>query len=241
AAGPGDDHRGAPRGAAGLRGGAGQPPPQAGTGLRAAVLPLRRAGGLRRVPGPAAAPDAHDRVAAAQPPPRLHEARGGGPGRLRRPLRRGDGALGRPPRRARRALPGPGPLRGLPRLPDPLLPPPERPGGDAPPRAAHHPAGPPRLPGGRPGDAPAHRREGRAPGDRRGDALRRPLARAEPRAPRRRAPGRGSPPVPVAADPRRTPGPRRGRGVAAAPRGSPSLLLVLRTGRTGLVRLVRPR
>ena len=42
-----------------------QPPPQAGPGVRARRLPLRRAGRLRRVPRPAAPPDAHHRVAAA--------------------------------------------------------------------------------------------------------------------------------------------------------------------------------
>ena len=69
-------------------------------------------------------------------------------------------------------------LRRVARLQGALLPPPQRPGGHAPPRAAHHPAGPPRLPGGGPGDAPPHRRAGRPPGRRRGDALRRPLARS---------------------------------------------------------------
>ena len=129
-----------------------------------------------------------DRVAGAQPAPRLHPARGRRPGRRRRALRRGDGALGR---------------RCTTRWPS----------GSRPRRAyavslaykvrfylhlnareAMHllelrttPAGPPRLPGGRPGDAPPHRRAGRPPRGGRGDALRRPLTGAEPRAPRRRA------------------------------------------------------
>ena len=63
----------APRGpggaAAGLRGGAGQPPPQAGPGLRAHRLPVRRPGRLRRLPGPPAPPPAHHRVAAAHARP----------------------------------------------------------------------------------------------------------------------------------------------------------------------------
>ena len=58
-------------------------------------------------------------------------------------------------------------------------------------------AGPPRLPRGRPGDAPPHRRAGRPPRRGRGHALRRPLARAQPRAPRRRTSGRSPPPEPL--------------------------------------------
>ena len=56
-------------------GDAGQPAPQAGPGLRAHRLPLRRALRLRRVPRPAAPPPAHHRVAAAHPAPRLRAAR----------------------------------------------------------------------------------------------------------------------------------------------------------------------
>ena len=48
-----------------LRRRAGEPAPQAGPGVRARRLPLRRALRLRRLPRPAAAPHAHDRVAAA--------------------------------------------------------------------------------------------------------------------------------------------------------------------------------
>ena len=49
----------------GVRGRAGEPPPQAGSGVRAGRLPLRRAVRLRRVPRPAAPPHADHRVAAA--------------------------------------------------------------------------------------------------------------------------------------------------------------------------------
>ena len=66
----------------GLRGRPGQPAPQARPGARAAHLPLRRPRRLRRLPRPPAPPHAHDRVAAAQPPPRLHPPRGGRPRRL---------------------------------------------------------------------------------------------------------------------------------------------------------------
>ena len=83
--GAGHERRGAPGRRAGLRGGAGQPAPQAGPGPRADRLPVRRARRLRRLPRPPAPPHAHHRVAAAQPPPRLHPARGGRPGRRGRP------------------------------------------------------------------------------------------------------------------------------------------------------------
>ena len=59
----------------GLRRRPGQPAPQAGPGVRAHLLPLRRPRRLRRLPGPPAPPDAHHRVAGPQPPPRLHPAR----------------------------------------------------------------------------------------------------------------------------------------------------------------------
>ena len=50
--------------------------------------------------------------------------------------------------------------------------------------------GPPGLPDRGPGDAPPHRRGGRPQGGGRDDALRRPHARGQPRAPRRRTPRR---------------------------------------------------
>ena len=81
------------------------------------------------------------------------------------------------------------------------------------------PAGPPRLPDRRPGDAPAHRRAGRPPRRGRDDALRRPLARARPRAPRRRAPRRSSAASP--ADPR-----HRGRLRRRRPAQSPRVVWV---------------
>ena len=133
------------------------------------------------------------------PAPRLHPARGGRPGRPRRGLRRGHGPLGRPARRPDRPLPGPGPLRRLPGLQGAVLDADERPRGDAHARAALHAPGPPCVPGGGPGHAPPHRRGGRPPGGGRADALRRPHPRAGPGAPRRRAPGRGPPPVPLIA------------------------------------------
>ena len=66
------DERDQPR--PGLRGGAGEPAPQAWAGVRAHRLPVRRAVGLRRLPRPAAPPAADDRMAAAHaaswlPPP----------------------------------------------------------------------------------------------------------------------------------------------------------------------------
>ena len=107
---------GALRPARRLRGGAGQPPPQARPGLRADGLPLRRAGRLRRLPRPPAPPHAHHRVAAAVDPPRLRGARPGRRGRGHRPVRRGHGHLGRALRRAvgdrsrpRRPTPSPWP------------------------------------------------------------------------------------------------------------------------------------
>ena len=79
-----------------VRGGAQQPPAQARARVRAHRLPLRRARRLRRVPRPAAAPDADDRVAAAHTAPRLRDARAGAskPGSTHA-LRRRDGTLGR--------------------------------------------------------------------------------------------------------------------------------------------------
>ena len=58
-------HRRAGGLAARVRGGPVEPAPQAGPGVRAHRLPLRRPRRLRRVPRPAAPPDADDRVAAA--------------------------------------------------------------------------------------------------------------------------------------------------------------------------------
>ncbi len=81
-----------------------QSTPQAGPGVRAHRLPVRRAVRLRRVPRPAAPPHAHDRVAAPDAEPRLHAARADRRGRRRRAVRRVDGALGAPVRRPRTAV-----------------------------------------------------------------------------------------------------------------------------------------
>jgi hypothetical protein len=83
---------------------------------------------------------------------------------LAEPFQAGHGRLGRPvwalasrfPAQAAYAV-GPGP-------PGPVRYDDERPRADAPGRAALHPPGPPRLPVGRPADAPAGGRRGRAPG-----------------------------------------------------------------------------
>ena len=149
-----------------------------GPGARADRLPLRRARRLRRLPRPPAPPHADHRVAAAQPPPRLHPARAG---------RRSPAP---PPPSTRRWTARPPsttcwPTASRPRRPTPSA----WPTGSAScmqlnAREAMHlielrtePAGPPRLPAGRPGDAPPHRRAGRPPGRGRDDALRRPHAR----------------------------------------------------------------
>src|SRR5262249_55512412 len=66
-----------------------------------------------------------------------------------------------------------GALRGRDGVPGALLYGDERAGGDAPDRASHGAAGPSLLPPRLPADAPAHRREGRTPRNRRRDALRR--------------------------------------------------------------------
>jgi hypothetical protein len=81
--------------ASGLRRRAGEPPPPAGTGLRAHRLPVRRGHRLRRVPRPAAPPHAHHRMAAARDQAGLRRARGGRRGRAGRPLRNVDGAVPR--------------------------------------------------------------------------------------------------------------------------------------------------
>ena len=54
-----------------------QPPPPAGPGLRGAPLPLRDRLRLRRLPRPAAPPDAHCAVAGARPRARRRDPRGG--------------------------------------------------------------------------------------------------------------------------------------------------------------------
>ena len=81
----------------GLRRRSAQSPPPTRTRLRAHRLPLRARHRLRRVPRPAAAPDAHDRVAASRHLARVRHARARRrrrPGRaLRRGHRSGRGAL----------------------------------------------------------------------------------------------------------------------------------------------------
>ena len=90
-------------------------------------------------------------------------------------------ALARRVRPARgRGPPRGGPVRALPRLPDPIRARPQRARGDAPVRAALRARGPPDLPRRGPGDARAHR--GRPPGRRRGDGARRRDHRATARA-----------------------------------------------------------
>ena len=115
-----------------------QPPPQAGPGPRAHRLPLRRPRRLRRLPRPPAPPHAHHRVAArctpatATPGPRRSTHAGAGD-RFDEAMDRSAAlydALGR-------ALPGAGALRRRPGLPGALRDAAQRPGGDAPHRAAH--------------------------------------------------------------------------------------------------------
>ena len=114
-----------------------EPAPQAGPGLRAHRLPLRRALRLRRVPRPAAAPHAHDRVAAAHARTTATCA----PTSSTRPARADvfDDAmapLGRPLRRLHRRLPRTGRLRRGHGLPAALRDAVQRPRGDAHARAA---------------------------------------------------------------------------------------------------------
>ena len=145
--GPTPRRRRARRAAARVRGGAGQPAPQAGPGVRAHRLPVRRPRRLRRVPRPPAPPDADDRMAAAFAGARLRRAgaRSSEAGLARRSRTRWPS---RPPSTARwRPVPGPGVLRGVPRVPAPVRDADERPRGDAHARAADHSAGPSRPTG----------------------------------------------------------------------------------------------
>ena len=79
-----------------------EPPPQARPRLRAHELPVRRAHRLRRVPRPAAAPAADDRLADAVDAPWLHRAGGARRRRRRRRVAGGHGPVGRAARRAGR-------------------------------------------------------------------------------------------------------------------------------------------
>ena len=153
--------------AAGLRRRAGESSPQAGPGVRAELLPVRRAQRLRRIPRHAAPPDAHHRMATAHPEPRLHPARSRRGGRRRRRVRRGDAAVGGAVRPAQRRLPRAGPVRRVDGVPDALRDAVQRPRGDAHARAAVVAAGPPVVPPRGARDAPPDRRTGRAPRDRR--------------------------------------------------------------------------
>ncbi len=72
-----------------------EPAPQARPGLRAHRLPLRRLLRLRRLPRPAAPPDAHDRVAVAHARARLRAPGARGRGRPGRRVPRGHGPLAR--------------------------------------------------------------------------------------------------------------------------------------------------
>ena len=110
-----------------------QPSPQARPRVRAHRLPLRRARRLRRVPRPAAAPHAHDRVAAALDratattfPSRSLDA--GLDARFDDAMERSAALL----RRVGRALPRAGRVRGVARVPDALRDADERARGDAP-------------------------------------------------------------------------------------------------------------
>ena len=155
--------------AAGLRGRPGQPPPPPGPGLRAHRLPLRRGHRLRRLPGPAAPPDADHRVAAARYRPwattfptwsrrpgsatgtwRRWSGRASSTRRWRRPSRCESAYAVALAFRIRYSMQMN--AREAMHLP----------------RAALGPAGPPVLPVGGPGDAPPHRRAGRPPADGRG-------------------------------------------------------------------------
>ncbi len=89
-----DERRGARERPARLRRRARQPPAQAGARLRAHRLPVRRALRLRRVPGPAAPPAAHARVAAPVADPRLRDASADRRRRPGRRVARRDGGLG---------------------------------------------------------------------------------------------------------------------------------------------------
>ena len=102
-AGRGHDHRGAGVPGRGLCGRPGQPATQAGAGTGAHLVPLRRPRRLRRLPRPPTPPDAHHRVAAVEPPPRLHPPRDGRRCRDDRGVRRRHGALRFPVRRPGRA------------------------------------------------------------------------------------------------------------------------------------------
>ena len=159
----------APGARAGLRRRAREPPPQAGPGVRARRLPLRRAVRLRRVPRPPTAPPADHRVAAPDAAPRVRAPRAR---RRRRPgarLRRGDGPLGAALRGDGGRLPGAGRLRRVDGVPHALRDAVQRPRGDPPAGAALRRPGSPVVPAHRPGDAPADRRAGRPPRRRRGD------------------------------------------------------------------------
>ena len=79
--------RGEAHAPAGLRRGADQPPAPSRPGLRAHRVPLRRGHRLRRLPRPAAPPDAHRRVAAPRDDAGLRRARRGGGGRPDRSIR----------------------------------------------------------------------------------------------------------------------------------------------------------
>ena len=89
-----DDRRREDRAGARVRRRPHEPPAQAGPGVRAGRLPVRRAVRLRRLPRPATASHAHDRVADAHAEPRLHAAGSDRRGRCRRAVRRDDGPLG---------------------------------------------------------------------------------------------------------------------------------------------------
>ena len=162
---PGGDHPG-------VRRRAHQSAPPARAGVRAADVPVRRAGRLRRLPRPPAPPHAHRRVAAAV----ARATATPGPRRSTTPA--AATAFDESMERLAERCTTPWPARFPAQAPYAValayrlrfVDADERPRGDAPHRAAQRPAGPRGLPRGGAGDAPAHRREGGPPRRRGGHA-----------------------------------------------------------------------
>ena len=173
----GDDRAATNAGNGPLRRRTHQPQAQAGPGPRAQLVPFRRGVGLRGLPGPAAPPSTHDRMAGPAPlyhgytmPEAVTEAGGAGAyeeamGRSASLYEALEDHFGATVAAYAVTLAAPRPLQ----RPD------ERPGSDAHARAPHDASGPSRVPQGMPEDAPVDSRQGRAPRDRRHDELRRPL------------------------------------------------------------------
>ena len=132
--------------------------PQAGPGVRARRVPIRRVVRLRRVPRPATASPADDRVAATHPVPRIRPTRPDRRSGARRAVRFGDGAVGRTPRRAADGLSRTGLVRGGDGLPAAVRHAVQRARGDPPARAALVGTGTSGVPAGGARDAPSDRR-----------------------------------------------------------------------------------